>query len=157
MSATTKTSPPPPDDQDSKQGTGTSNRKIVFKIPVSGDGNITATSTWSGAIFSAPNAKKTYVVDGVGLSPRYRRTTVDEARGFAQLGYTILDGDTYEVIPESQIPPGPLSNPSMPAAIGIAAQMEQVVSQENAIATGEGPATDAYVAAQVHREKITGS
>jgi hypothetical protein len=45
----------------------------------------------------ASNTRKKYVVDGLGLFPRYRRTTLVEARSFAQI-YTILDGETYQVL-----------------------------------------------------------
>ncbi|KAI4945615.1 hypothetical protein J4E91_007958 [Alternaria rosae] len=157
MSAAAKSSPPPPPPPPPPGGKSvdknTSHSTSSYpnlKVPLSGDGSTPQSAAWSGVMFQPPSITKNYVVDGVGLFPRYRRTRVDEARDFARMSYTILDGETYEVIPESQIPAGPLGNPSMPPAAGIVAQMQEIAAHENALATGSGPATDAYNALQAH-------
>ncbi|KAI4930925.1 uncharacterized protein J4E92_004759 [Alternaria infectoria] len=153
MSAAAGSSPPPPPPGSNSNDKGTGHGSSSYpnlKIPLSGDGSTPQKAAWAGIMFQPPGITKNYVVDGVGLFPRYRRTRVEEAREYARLSYTILDGETYEVIPESHIPPGPISNPSMPAAAGIVAQMQDIVAHENALATGSGAATDAYNALQVH-------
>ncbi|KAK1911505.1 hypothetical protein P3342_012806 [Pyrenophora teres f. teres] len=153
MSAVTSFSPPPPPPPNTKPS-DTENSQVstpTVKIPASGDGRSPETAVWSGALSSVLEVKETYVVDGIGLQPRYRRTTMDEARDFARLGYMILDGERYEMVAPAQIASGPLSNPSMPAvAAAIEAQMADVITQEGIIATGSGAATDAYNAAQLH-------
>lgn len=153
MSAAAGSSPPPPPpsgNPNKNTGHGSSSYPNL-KIPLSGDGSTPQKAAWTSIMFQPPGITKNYVVDGVGLFPRYRRTRVEEARDYARLAYTILDGETYAVVPEAQIPPGPLGNPSMPSAAGIVAQMQEIVAHENALATGLGPATDAYNALQVHR------
>ncbi|KAI4626372.1 uncharacterized protein J4E87_004874 [Alternaria ethzedia] len=151
MSAAAGSSPPPPGGNSNNKGTSHGSSSYPnLKIPLSGDGSTPQKAAWAGIMFQPPGITKNYVVDGVGLFPRYRRTRVEEAREYARLSYTILDGETYEVIPESQIPPGPIGNPSMPPAAGIVAQMQDIVAHENALATGSGAATDAYNALQVH-------
>ncbi|KAI4700783.1 hypothetical protein J4E81_003747 [Alternaria sp. BMP 2799] len=152
MSAAAGSPPPPPPggkSTDKNAGHGTSSYPNL-KIPLSGDGSTPQKAAWASIMFQPPGTTKNYIIDGVGLFPRYRRTRVDEAREYARLSYTILDGETYEVIPESQIPPGPIGNPSMTPATGIVAQMQEIVAHENALATGSGPATDAYNALQAH-------
>jgi hypothetical protein len=120
-------------------------------IPLSGDGKAPATATWSPALYtSPPGPKNTYVVDGIGLFPRFRRTTLVDARSFAQTGYTILDGDTYQVV--TQLPAGPMVNPSMLIATGVSQHIVQVADAETALAIGTGQASQQYNAAQVHRE-----
>ncbi|KAF1837371.1 hypothetical protein BDW02DRAFT_164779, partial [Decorospora gaudefroyi] len=88
--------------------------------------------------------------DRHSTQPRFIRTTVDDARSWAQV-YTIYDGDLYEHVAATQIPAGPLSNPSMPAASGVANQMVEVAAHEHAVATGGGPVAQEYAALQVHR------
>ncbi|KAI4644779.1 uncharacterized protein J4E78_009598 [Alternaria triticimaculans] len=153
MSAAAGSSPPPPPPGSNSNDKGTGHGSSSYpnlKIPLSGDGSTPQKAAWAGIMFQPPGITKNYVVDGVGLFPRYRRTRVEEAREYARLSYTILDGETYEVIPQSQIPPGPIGNPSMPPAAGIVAQMQEIVAHENALATGSGAATDAYNALQAH-------
>jgi hypothetical protein len=104
----------------------------------------------SSSIYLPTGPKNTYVVDGIGLSPRFRRTTLVDARSFAQTGYTILDGDTYQVV--TQLPTGPMVDPSMPIATGVSQHIAQVADAETALATGTGQASQQYNAAQVHRE-----
>jgi hypothetical protein len=154
MSATAGSSPPPAafNNKATDKNTGQETASYPnLKIPLSGGGSTPQTATWSGIMFQPPGIIKNYIVDGVGLYPRYRRTRVDEARDAARLSYTILDGETYEVITESQIPPGPLGNPSLPPGTAVVAQMQEIAAHENALATGSGPATDAYNALQAHR------
>ncbi|KAF1841985.1 uncharacterized protein K460DRAFT_345404 [Cucurbitaria berberidis CBS 394.84] len=115
--------------------------------PPSGDGRTPATAAWAPAMFSTPGTTKTYVVDGLGTFPRYKRTTVADARSWAQV-YTILDGDTYQVV--TQLPPGPMANPSMPEAAAIAEQTAAIVAHEHTVATGGGTVAAAYNAQQAH-------
>jgi hypothetical protein len=116
-------------------------------IPPSGDGKTAHTAAWSTSLSLAPNTSKTYIVDGLGLFPRYRRTTLLEARSFAQV-YTILDGDTYQVV--DQLPAGPMANATMPAATAEAEQIAEIGAHENVVAAGNGPAAQQYNATQVH-------
>jgi hypothetical protein len=103
-------------------------------------------------MFRVLGPKKAYIVDGVGLSPRYRRVTVDEARDFIRHAYTVLNGETHEVVTAAQSPSSPLDNTSMPTATAVPAQLLAVEAQENRIATGSGAATETYNAAQVPRK-----
>jgi hypothetical protein len=152
MSTGTGSSPSPsPGKKSTDKNTDVKNAYTNLKVPLSGDGKTPQTATWSGVMFHGPITKKTYVVNGVGLEPQYRRTNVDEARDCMRQGCNIMDGETYEPVTQTQIPPGPLGNPSMPASHGIDAQMQEVIAHENTIATGSGAATEAYHAAQVHR------
>jgi hypothetical protein len=116
--------------------------------PPSGDGTSPETSTWSSALFLAPNTTPTFVVDALGLLPRYRRTTLEEARSAAQV-YTVLDGNTYQAV--QQLPAGPMANPSLPAATGEAQQIAEIAEQESVIAASGGDAAEQYNASQVHR------
>jgi hypothetical protein len=150
-SGTGSSPPPPPGNKSMDKNTDIKSAYTNLKVPLSGDGKTPQTATWSGVMFHGPIIKKTYIVNGIGLEPQYRRTNVDEARDFMRQGYKIMDGETYEPVTQAQIPLGPLGNPSMPASHGIDAQMQEVIAHENAIATGSGAATDAYHAAQVHR------
>jgi len=129
--------------QGSNKGTG---HQASSSTPPSGDGKTPQTAAWASGLNTAT---KTYVVNGIGLHPRYRRVGLDEARGNAQV-YEILDGDTYQVV--TQLPPGPMANASMPAASAVAQQVANVVAQENVVATGGGAAAQQYHAAQAHRE-----
>lgn len=108
-------------------------------IPPSGDGKSPQIATWSPALALDSNPQKTYVINGLGLSPRYRRTTLVEARSFAQI-YIILDGDNYETV--HQLPAGPMINQTMPTATGTAQQVTEIEEQETSISTGTGPAAD---------------
>ncbi|KAH3946286.1 hypothetical protein HBH98_056900 [Parastagonospora nodorum] len=119
----------------------------LTSIPPSGDGKSPQTATWSPALSINYSAQKTYVVNGLGLVPHYRRTTLVEARSFAQV-YTILDGDTYETV--HQLPAGPMINPKMPAATSTTQQVTEIEDQETAISTGTGPAADQYNASQAY-------
>ena len=133
-----------------RQPSGGSNKGLGHQAssstPPSGDGKTPQTATWASGL---DTGAKTYVVNGIGLFPRYRRVNVDEARGNAQV-YQILDGDTYHVV--TQLPAGPMANPSMPAATAVAQQEASVIAQENIVATGSGAAAQQYHAAQAHRE-----
>jgi hypothetical protein len=63
-----------------------------------------------------------------------------------------MDGDTYTVIPSGQLPPGPMANPSMPAATGVAQHIAEIAAQENVVATGGGAAAAQYNATQPYRK-----
>jgi hypothetical protein len=153
MSAAAGSSPPPPPGgKGPSKDTDHAAPSLKANIPLSGDGKTAQTAMWSSDMFRVLGPKKTYIVDGVGLSPRYRRVTVDEVRDFIRHAYTVLDGETHEVITAAQIPSSPLGNPSMPTATAVPAQLLTVEAQENLIATGSGAVTEAYNAAQVHRK-----
>jgi hypothetical protein len=139
--------PPPTGGQDPKKGFG--HQVSNSSIPPSGDGKTPKNAAWSSTLRTTSQTTKTYVVDGLGLVPRYRRTILEEARSFAQI-YTILDGDTYQVV--AQLPPGPMANPSMPTATGIDQQNVNIAAHENVIATSGGAAAEQYNVAQVHRK-----
>jgi hypothetical protein len=115
----------------------------------SGDGKTLQTAAWSPTLSLAPETEKTYIVDGLGLSPRYRRTTLADARMFAQV-YMVLDGDTYQVI--HQLPAGPMANPTMLTATGIPRQFATIIAHESIVASGSGPASQQYQTMQGHRE-----
>jgi hypothetical protein len=117
-------------------------------IPLSGDGKTPPKATWSPSLSLAPNTKKTYVVDGLGLVPRFRRTTLIEARSAAQ-SYAVLDGDTYHVV--LNLPPGPMANSTTPTMTDVPQQLAGVVAQENVVAAGSGPAAQQYYTSQAHR------
>lgn len=85
----------------------------------------------------------------VSVSSRYRRTILEEARSFAQI-CTVLDGETYQVV--TQLPPGPMANPSVPTARGNDQQIAGIDAQENAVATSGGTAAEQYNAVQAHRK-----
>jgi hypothetical protein len=138
---------PPPGNQGASKDTG---HRFSLSIAPSGNGLSPSTAAWSPALFTTSSITETYVVDGVGLSPRFRRTTLAEARSAAQMGYAVLNGQTYQVI--QQLPAGPMVNPSMPVATGIQQHIGEVVNAENALATGIGQASEQYNAAQVHRK-----
>jgi hypothetical protein len=123
----------------SKKDSGHQASSSSSSIPPSGNGSTPKTAVWASK--SYPAGTKTYVVNGLGLSPRYRRVAVDEARGWAQV-YEILDGDSYEVV--AQLPVGPMANPSMPAPAAVNQQMATADAQEALIAQGTGPVSDAY-------------
>jgi hypothetical protein len=117
----------------------------------SGDGKTPQTAAWSPALSTAFNTSKTYVIDGLGLFPRYRRTILVEARSSAQV-YTVLDGDTYQVI--DQLPAGSMANATMPAASGETEQIAEICAHENLVASGSGPAAEQYNATQVHHGDV---
>ena len=139
---------PPPGNQDTSKDTA---HRAPNKTPTppSGDGKTPGTAAWSTALINAPKSDKTYVVNGLGLIPRYRRTTLQEARMADQV-YQILDGDTYESV--YQLPAGPMINQTMSNATGTAQQVTEIEEQETAISAGTGPAADQYNASQAYRK-----
>jgi hypothetical protein len=120
-----------------------------LSIPLSGNGKTLRTATCSSALFVTKGVQKTYVVDGLGLSPCFCRATFAEARIAAHM-YTILDGDTYQLV--AQLPTGPMANLTMPAAPSEAIQIAEISNRETVIATAIGPVSNQYNAAQVYRE-----
>jgi hypothetical protein len=138
--------------QDASKYTG-HRGSVKTSIPVSGDGKTPETATWSSALSLVPNTKRTYIVNALGLIPRYRRTTVEETRMAAQV-YEVLDGDTYQVVSEGQLLAGPVANATMPAPISAFQHMDEVVAAENVVANGTGATTEQYNAAQAHRELL---
>jgi hypothetical protein len=122
---------------------------VKTSIPPSSDGKTPQTAAWSTSLSSAPDNEKTYVVNAIGLIPRFRRTTLVDARIAGQV-YEVLDGDTYEVV--TQLPAGPMANATMPAPTGAFQHIAEVVAAETTVATGTGAATEQYNAAQAHRE-----
>jgi hypothetical protein len=132
--------------QSSSEATGYSS---PTSVPPSGNGKSPQTAAWSSALTLDPNTKKTYVVDGLGLFPRYRRTTLVDARSAAQV-YTVLNGDTYQAV--TQLPPGPMANPTMPAATGEAAQIAEIGTHETVVASGTAPAAIQYTETQAARK-----
>jgi hypothetical protein len=133
-------------DKSSKKDSGHRSTSSSSSIPPSGDGKTAQTATWAPGL---AQGSKTYVVNGLGLSPRLRRVNVDEARGWAQV-YEILDGDSYEVV--AQLPVGPMANPSMPAPTAVQQQLATADAHETLIAGGSGPVSQAYHIAQLQRE-----
>ncbi|KAF2133394.1 hypothetical protein P153DRAFT_272050, partial [Dothidotthia symphoricarpi CBS 119687] len=115
--------------------------------PPPGDGKTLLTPAWAPSLRLNPAMHQTYIVDGLGLLPRYFRTTLVDARSWAQL-YDIYDGKTYQQV--MQLPPGPMINSTLPTTSTEAQQIAGIVAAENALAADHGAAAQQYNAAQVH-------
>lgn len=99
--------------------------------PPSGNGTTPQTATWSTKSF--PPGTRTYIVDALGLTPRYRRVTLDEARAANQVYPVVLDGSTFLPV---QLPAGGnMANSQLPPATGMQQQLATVDEHENVIAS----------------------
>lgn len=64
--------------------------------------------------------------------------------------YTILDGDTYEVV--QQLPGGPMANQRMPEATAFHQQIAEIAAAETDLSASGGDAVEQHNAAQAHRK-----
>jgi len=122
--------------------------RYIMDPPPPGNGKTLMTPVWTPALHLNPSTRQTYIIDGLGLSPRYFRTTLADAHSWAQT-YDVYDGSTSQCV--LQLPPSPMANPSMPAASAEADQTAGIVAAEKEIASGWGPVGQQYNAIQIHR------
>jgi hypothetical protein len=89
-----------------------------------------------------PTASPQYVVDGIGLSPRWIRVTLAEARQYANTGYRLLDGRTSEEIDVQTLPAVATVNPAPPdttAHGGLGSAGQVIVDTETMLSVAGDP------------------